>query len=124
MMNFTFLIWCIKMPLSLSIIRQKLVVCVDLNVKCLSRLGLWMTMGCPEVLWGAGQMVISHMSGIDWMQKSTVMEESMVGIQTLVSHYKYPPSHRVSARRENKNIFFLCFSKFKEKNVCRLDCRM
>lgn len=64
-----------------------------------------------------GQTGISHMRGVDWMQKGTVMEGSMVGIQTLVSHYKYPCCHRLSAGREHKNIFFLCFSKYIRKNV-------
>ena len=39
----------------------------------------------------------------------------MVGIQTLVSHYKYPRHHRVSAGMENREMFFLCSSKFKGK---------
>lgn len=28
---------------------------------------------------GAGQMDILHMRGVDWMQKGTVVEESMLG---------------------------------------------
>lgn len=46
------------------------------------------------------------------------MEERVVGIQTLVSHYKYPCHHKVSTREENRNIFCFCFSKFKEEKNC------
>lgn len=45
------------------------------------------------------------------------MEERVVGIQTLVSHYKYPCHHKVSTREENRNIFCFCFSKFKEEKM-------
>lgn len=44
------------------------------------------------------------------------MEERAVGIQTLVSHYKYPCHHKVSTRDENRNIFCFCFTKLKEEN--------